>query len=226
MESQALDVEFSDEHLIHREFELVEDRALRETAESIETPENMLAQNESEPTEEEAPEAALLAELELSMERSEVFPQVEEVAPSPTVEPLKEIQPAEDTPVIEPVVEEDNGDVKLAKDIIFEALQADEFISAEIDLVPHAEIDKALEAFKSDEAIPTRGESETRFEIDEESLKELESILGPLDLTAGEDKPEVSRDDGEKKKDLPIDDETLDELDRLLDFVDSGEDKK
>ncbi len=123
-------------------------------------------------------------------------------------------------------VEEDNGDVRLAKDIIFEALEADEFISAEIDLVPHTEIDKALEAFKSDEAVPTRGESETRFEIDEESLRELESILGPLDLPAGGAKSEDSSDEGEKKKDLPIDEETLDELNRLLDFVDSGEDKK
>ena len=160
------------------------------------------------------------------MERSEISPEIEEVAPSPTIDTLKEIQPAEDVPVIEPVIEEDNGDVKLAKDIIFEALQADEFISAEIDLVPHAEIDKALEAFKSDEAVPTRGESETRFEIDEESLKELESILGPLDLPVGGNKSKGSGDDGEKKKDLPIDDETLDELDRLLDFVNSGEDKK
>ena len=226
MESQALDLEFSDEHLIHRESELIENQALSDTTEPVETLDDAVVQIESEPSEEKAPEPALLEELNLSMERSEISPEIEEVAPSPTIDTLKEIQPAEDVPVIEPVIEEDNGDVKLAKDIIFEALQADEFISAEIDLVPHAEIDKALEAFKSDEAVPTRGESETRFEIDEESLKELESILGPLDLPVGGNKSKGSGDDGEKKKDLPIDDETLDELDRLLDFVNSGEDKK
>lgn len=226
MESQALDVEFSDEQLIHRESELIEDRALRDTTESIEALEDAVAQNESEPTEEKVPKPMLLEELELSMERSEISSEIEEVAPSPTIDTPKETEPAEDVPTIEPVIEEDNGDVKLAKDIIFEALQADDFISAEIDLVPHTEIDKALEAFKSDEAVSTRGESETRFEIDEESLKELESILGPLDLTAGGAKSEGSKDDNEKKKDLPIDDETLDELDRLLDSVDSGEDKR
>jgi len=226
MESQALDVEFSDEHLIHREFELIEDQALSDTTGPIETPNNTVVQIESELTEETMPKPLVLDESEPSMEPSETFTEIEVVAPSPTIDTLKEIQPTDAVPVAEPVVEEENGDVKLAKDIIFEALEADDFISAEIDRVPHTEIDKALEAFKSDEAVSTRGESEKRFEIDEESLKELESILGPLDLTAGADKSEGSSDDGEKKKDLPIDDETLDELDRLLDFVDSGEDKK
>ncbi len=226
LEPQALDVDFSDEQLIHREFELIENQALSDTTEPIETPDDTLVQNESELTGEKVPEPIPLEELERYAEPSEASPEIEEVTPSPAIDTLKEIEPAEDVPVIEPVIEEDNGDVKLAKDIIFEALGGDDFISAEIDLVPHTEIDKALEAFKSDEAVSTRGESETRFEIDEDSLRELESILGPLDLTAGGVKSEGTSDDGEKKKDLPIDDETLDELDRLLDSVDSGEDKK
>jgi small GTP-binding protein len=113
-------------------------------------------------------------------------------------------------------------DVRMAKEIIFEALEADDIISAEIDRFPHEDLDDALEAFGSDEALPTEEEEEREGnvipkDIAKESLSELELILGPLDRSESEKE--------EKESHLPIDNESLKELSDLLDFVDSDEDE-
>jgi hypothetical protein len=50
----------------------------------------------------------------------------------------------------------------------------------------------------------------------------LESILGPLDSAVGG----MKTDDSKDKEHKSIDDESLDELSRLLDFVDSGNDEE
>ncbi|MFW9958377.1 MAG: hypothetical protein ACFFCT_09910, partial [Candidatus Odinarchaeota archaeon] len=144
----------------------------------------------------------------------------------PQIDFAEEELPPEEKLGIEPIAEENNGGVKMAKEIIFEALEADEFISAELDLVSHSEIDEALEAFKSDEATPTEGESDIREEIDAESLEELELILGPLDSAVGGTKKKDSDETEQHSENSPIDNESLDELSRLLDFVDSGEDEE
>jgi hypothetical protein len=133
-----------------------------------------------------------------------------------------EIFASADTPLDSELITKTNdNDVRMAKEIIFEALEADDIISAEIDRVPHEELDEALEAFGSDEALPTDEEDEELPDtIDKESLEELESILGPLDKSVGGTKTE-NKDD----KHLPIDNDSLKELSDLLDFVESDEDE-
>ena len=119
-----------------------------------------------------------------------------------------------------PVSADDNG-TNMAKEIIFEALEADDIIAAEIEKVSKEDIDVALEAFACDEVIPRADEPEISEEIDEESLIELENILGPLDRSVG-----GAGDTAKEKKDyLPIDNDTLAELSRLLDLQEKDEDE-
>jgi len=122
------------------------------------------------------------------------------------------------------VVIRNDYDVRMAKEIIFEALEADDIISAEIDRVPHEDLDGVLEAMGSDEALPTGGEEDEQAveEIDAGSLEELESILGPLDRVISSS---VTEDDDDDEDHLPIDNASLKELSDLLDFVESDEDE-
>ncbi|MGY5859028.1 MAG: ADP-ribosylation factor-like protein [Candidatus Thorarchaeota archaeon] len=126
----------------------------------------------------------------------------------------------------EVVAKPNDHDVRMAKEIIFEALEADDIISAEIDLVPHEDLDEALEAFGSDEALPSEEEEIEGIipkDIAEESLSELESILGPLDRSISSPTPEEETE--EEESHLPVDNESLKELSDLLDFVESDEDE-
>lgn len=128
----------------------------------------------------------------------------------PEPEAIPEAVHDEELPATSP---DDNG-TEMAKEIIFEALEADDIIAAEIEKVSKEDIDTALEAFACDEVIPRADEPEVADEIDQESLLELESILGPLDKSVG-----GSGKTAEEEKDyLPIDNDTLSELSRLLDL--------
>jgi len=233
IQSFPLEVEFSEEHLIHQEVELAKADALSEAIGPDQTTEEdafatgmQLEEGEGfEPSHmeesKEIDEISMDISIELPKEESSI--EVEEQLPQ--IDFAEEELPPEEKLGIEPIAEENNGGVKMAKEIIFEALEADEFISAELDLVSHTEIDEALEAFKSDEATPTEGESDIREEIDAESLEELELILGPLDSAVGGTKKKDSNDTKQHSENSPINNESLDELSRLLDFVDSGEDE-
>ena len=119
------------------------------------------------------------------------------------------------------VVEENAEAIQMAKDIIFEALEADDIIVAEIDQVSAEEIDIALEAIGSDEAIPIDDETDATDQLDEESLLELETILGPLDRSVGGLGTIENEDDDDEH--LPLNGETLAELDRLFDARESEE---
>ncbi len=119
------------------------------------------------------------------------------------------------------VVEENAEAIQMAKDIIFEALEADDIIVAEIDQVSAEEIDIALEAIGSDEAIPIDDETDVTDQLDEESLLELETILGPLDRSVGGLGAVENEDDDDEH--LPLNGETLAELDRLFDARESEE---
>jgi len=128
------------------------------------------------------------------------------------------------------VIGENTDAMKMAKDIIFEALETDDIddiIATEIAQASDEEIDTALQAIGSDEAIPLTHESEVTEEIDAESLIELETILGPLDRSVGGTGAIDSADDEEDDDDsyLPLNGETLAELDRLFDTADDEEDK-
>ena len=123
------------------------------------------------------------------------------------------------------MLEPNDHDVRMAKEIIFEALEADDIISAEIDRVPHEDLDEALEAFGSDEALPSEDEEVEGIipkDIAEESLTELESILGPLDRSISISE---SAEEEDEESQLPLDNESLKELSDLLDFVESDEDE-
>ncbi len=124
------------------------------------------------------------------------------------------------------VVEENAEAIKLAKDIIFEALEADDIIAAEIDQVSHEEIGTALEAIGSDETVPIDDETEDTEKIDEESLIELETILGPLDRSVGGTGGFDANTEDENDSHLPLNGETLAELDRLLDMQEDEEKKE
>lgn len=147
-----------------------------------------------------------------------------EIQIEPEPEPLSEPEPIE--PEIEVaevsgpalVIEENTDAMKMAKDIIFEALETDDIddiIATEIEQASDEEIDTALQAIGSDEAIPLGSESEDTEEIDAESLMELETILGPLDRSVGGTGAGASDEDDDSY--LPLNGETLAELDRLFD---------
>ena len=97
-------------------------------------------------------------------------------------------------------------------------------LGAEIERVSHEDLDGALEAMSSDEALPANDEEEGQAveDIDAGSLEELESILGPLDKAVSSP---VREDDDDDEEHLPIDNDSLKELSDLLDFVESDEDE-
>ena len=133
---------------------------------------------------------------------------------------------SEESPGPEAVIVPNDVDVKMAKEIIFEALEGDDIISAEIDRVSHEELNGALEAFGSDEVLPTEDEVEVApDEIDAESLEELEAILGPLDKAVGGYSTAEEEEDKDKEN-LPIDNDSLKELSDLLDFVESNDEEE
>ncbi|MFX1578867.1 MAG: ADP-ribosylation factor-like protein [Promethearchaeota archaeon] len=159
-------------------------------------------------------------------------PAVAEEAPPPAImgaEPSYTESAIEDSSP-ELVIEENTDAMKMAKDLIFEALETDDFdniIATEIEQASEDEIDTALQAIGSDETIPAEHEPEATDEIDAESLIELEKFLGPLDRSVGGTGTvaEENKDDHDDDDDsyLPLDGDTLAELDRLLE---SAEDEK
>ncbi|MFX1484260.1 MAG: hypothetical protein ACFFCP_13855, partial [Promethearchaeota archaeon] len=200
-------------------------QAEAESEEIIEIPEEEAASIEIEPEEEfevitsdaeqESREVSVEIEPELEVEPEPQPPELEVLAPEPSY--------FDEGPEL--VVEQNSDAIKMAKDIIFEALEADDMIVAEIEQVSSAEIDTALEAISSDEAVPIGTESDETEAIDEESLLELETILGPLDrsvggmgITSHHEEP-----DEESKNNTPINGETIAELERLLDTTEDNE---
>ncbi len=217
------EVEFSDIHTAHDEIEPIELAALEELSDSTDSAEVSI--EKGEPTEFEiTPEAVDEIVADSS---GEVSIEVEVDDPISMVSDSDEIfATSEESPGPEAVIVPNDVDVKMAKDIIFEALEGDDIISAEIDRVSHEELNGALEAFGSDEALPTEDEAdEVEPEvIDAESLEELEAILGPLDKAVG-GYSAAEGDDDENKDQLPIDNDSLKELSDLLDFVESNDEE-
>ena len=209
-----VEIEFSDVDVARDEVEAIELAALDDLTDPTEKPIEF----------EISPEAA--ADI-VSESNGDVSIEVMSDEPIDTVSDFDEVfSTSEDTPGPKVVVVPNDHDIRMAKEIIFEALEADDIISAEINRVPHEDLDGALEAFSSDEALPTEAEEEeiSLEEIDAKSLVELESILGPLDKSAGSYGADKETKNDEKEH-LPIDNESLKELSDLLDFVESNEDE-
>lgn len=209
---------------------------------------------EVEEVEEEIEEPVVEEEIEVPVEAVEVAEDVEiqveaesEPAPEPepevVEEPVEEPEPEPEPVPIEPeieitlvptddsgpvlVIEENTDAMKMAKDIIFEALETDDIddiIAAEIEQTSDEDIDTALQAIGSDETIPHADEPLVNGEIDAESLIELEKFLGPLDRSVGGGG--ITESDDEEDDDdsyLPLNGETLAELERLLDTSEEEE---
>ena len=207
--TDPVEIQFTD---VHEEVKEIELAALNELEDSTEEP--ISFELSSEATEDIVSESS-----------GEVSIEVESDEPIVTVPEIDEIFATSKVPEPKVVVVPNDHDIRMAKEIIFEALEADDIISAEIDKVPHEELDGALEAMSSDEALPTDEEEEDADveEIDAGSLVELESILGPLDKAVSGSVSEDDNDDDEDQ--LPIDNDSLKELSDLLDFVESDEDE-
>ncbi|TFG34729.1 GTP-binding protein [Candidatus Thorarchaeota archaeon] len=215
------EVEFSNEHIIHTEIEEVETSVLDEYHE---TPVAYEETSESEHLEFELTPVFTDDVQELA---EEIHVEIDDEEAVSIVSDFDDIfSSSVDTSGPEAVIEQNNDDMRMAKEIIFEALEADDIISAEIHRASNQEIDEALEAFGSDEVLPAEGEADAAEEIDAESLEELESILGPLDRTVGGTAESKEDDEAEHEKiTLEIDNDSLKELSRLLDYVGSNQDE-
>lgn len=215
------EVEFSDIHAVHKEVEQIELAVMDDQTDSTEVSKEIEEPAEFEITPDIADEVAADSSGEVSIE-------VEADEPISMVSDSDEVfATSEESPGPEAVIIPNDVDVRMAKDIIFEALEGDDIISAEIDRVSHEELNGALEAFGSDEVLPTEEEEEevAPEEIDAESLEELEAILGPLDKAVGGYSTAEEDDDDEDKEHLPLDNDSLKELSDLLDFVESNDDE-
>jgi hypothetical protein len=240
VEEEEVDEEYEtiiEEVYVDEEGRVIEDVEDYEIIEEEEVEE--VEEEEEEVVEEILVEAEPEPEVPVVVEIEEEPPEVEDFAVPTVAEDEEEVVEVEIEPEVIPripkmrvriqkgegpeVIIEENADaIKMAKDLIFEALEADDIIAAEIDQVSAEDIDTALEAIGSDEAIPIDGESNDTGEIDEESLMELETILGPLDRSVG-GMGSVDTDGQDDDTHLPINGETIAELDRLLDVQESEE---
>jgi small GTP-binding protein len=121
--------------------------------------------------EEEIAEEAVATEEEI---------EVAEITAEPSSEEAEQVDAefvSEEPPMQEAAMAEDNGR-QMAIDLIFEALEADEIISAEIEKVSKEDLETALEAFSHDEVLPVNGEEEeVDKELDDELKKELNLIF-------------------------------------------------
>jgi small GTP-binding protein len=186
-------------------------------------------------------DSGITEEVELQIE-SEPEPEVVEEPLEEPVEEHYEPESVQEPDLVEPeigevvfddygpslVTEETADAMKMAKDIIFEALETDDIddiIATEIEQASDEEIDTALQAIGSDETIPLAHESEDTEEIDAESLIELETILGPLERSVGGSGATKSDESDDDDSYLPLNGETLAELDRLFDLTKDEEEQ-
>ncbi|MFW9927206.1 MAG: ADP-ribosylation factor-like protein [Candidatus Thorarchaeota archaeon] len=220
-------IEDIDEYeIIEEEIEEIEEEAEEEIEEEeVEIPEiteeEIMIEEPVEPKTIEIEEAEEFEVPTVDEDKVEEISVEIETEEEPVIEtPKPEIIAAESTyfedgPTL--AVTENSEAIKMAKDIIFEALEADDIIVAEIEQVSDEEIDTALEAIGSDEAMPIENELEDTGQIDEESLLELEKFLGPLERSVGGLGEVPTRQADDADENLPINGETIAELDRLFD---------
>ena len=223
-EAEAVDEEEYEEVYVDEDGQVIEDL---DEYEIIEEEVEVIEEEVEVIEEEEIEEPAVDEEIEVPVEAVDTSQDIEiEVEPETVPEPEtveSEIEVA--AQVIEEsgpslVVVENTDALKMAKDIVFEALATDDIddiIATEIEQASDEEIDTALQAIGSDEAIPLENEPVETSEIDAESLEELEKFLGPLDRSVGgTSTTEVEKEKDENDSYLPLNGETLAELERLL----------
>ena len=189
-----------------------------------------------------SPEPEVVLEPPPEPEAIPELPPEPEAVPEPPIEPVTEPEPIPEPVTVEEEVEvaevtietpgpdivviENTDAIKMAKDIVFEALATDDIddiIASEIEQASDEEIDTALQAIGSDEAHPIANESDHTEEIDSESLLELETILGPLERSVGGSGEVSEAEDDEDDSYLPLNGDTLAELERLLETKEDEE---
>ena len=189
-----------------------------------------------------SPEPEVVLEPPPEPEAIPELPPEPEAVPEPPIEPVTEPEPIPEPVTVEEEVEvaevtietpgpdivviENTDAIKMAKDIVFEALATDDIddiIASEIEQASDEEIDTALQAIGSDEAHPIANESDHTEEIDSESLLELETILGPLERSVGGSGMVSEDEDDEDDSYLPLNGDTLAELERLLETKEDEE---
>ncbi|TFG13990.1 GTP-binding protein [Candidatus Thorarchaeota archaeon] len=108
---------------------------------------------------------------------------------------------------------------QMARELISEALGADDIVSEEIERASKEDLDTALEAFSSDEVLPPDEESETDSEVDDEAIREIYGILGSEE----EDLAHVTETEEDEDEEADIDEQLaeLDEMFTMLDFESS-----
>jgi small GTP-binding protein len=105
---------------------------------------------------------------------------------------------------------------QMARELISEALGADDIVSEEIERASKEDLDTALEAFSSDEVLPPDEESEPESEVDDEAIREIHGILGSEEEDI-EDTPIPAEGEGEEA-DIDKQLEQLDEMFTMLNF--------
>jgi len=99
---------------------------------------------------------------------------------------------------------------QMARELISEALGADDIVSEEIDRASKEDLDTALEAFSSDEVLPPDEETEPESDVDE-AIREIYGILGTEEEDL-EHKPSFQEEEDEEA-DI---DKQLEELDKMF----------
>ncbi|MBS3795467.1 MAG: GTP-binding protein [Candidatus Thorarchaeota archaeon] len=108
---------------------------------------------------------------------------------------------------------------EMAKEIISEALDADDLVASDLEKASGEELDEALEAFSSDETLPTEEEDEkTTAEIEENTKEELEKILGDIECVVRS--PKCDKKSGNSTE---PDKEAIREMEEILGEMDSKE---
>jgi hypothetical protein len=246
VEVEEIEVEEEEPEPEVEEEEAIEEPIVEEEievpVEADEVTEEVEVQIEEVPEPEPEPEPEIVEAPVVDVEVEEEVPEPEAIPPELVEEPvdvatddgpvvvdsvvdIAEALADDSGPVL--VVEENTDAIKMAKDIIFEALETDDFdeiIATEIDQASDEEIDTALQAISSDETKPIADEPIESSEIDAESLVELEKFLGPLDRSVGGTGALESDEDGDEEDTyLPLNGDTLAELDKLLESAEDTE---
>ncbi len=171
--------------------------------------ESQLIDVESSPQEE--PSISVMFDEEFEIDESHP----DEISDAFEVATISEDHTISDEPVVYFIEEdraEDFNETSLAKDLISDKLEADEIVSEEIGRVSEEDIDIALEALSSDEAVAIDEAEERPAEEIDDSVKEFAEILGTLD--SYEKEPVVVDEDDEDE--MGFSDYLAEELDDIL----------
>ncbi|MFQ5831761.1 MAG: ADP-ribosylation factor-like protein [Candidatus Thorarchaeota archaeon] len=187
-----------------------------EVSEEITTVEQVAtAQVEEESAEFEiTTEVPVVAESDAYDVVAEAIDEPEEPVSTEEVETVEvSVDGAEEEPADIEVLSTEDGGRKMAIELIFEALEADEFVGAEIEKVSKEDLDTALEAFSHNEVVATDADPDIEPELDEETMRELSLFLGEIERLGPDEEPSTTA-----TLDV-IDQEAITEIDDILERI-------